>query len=537
MTREEALEHLNLTEHSSTQLIRKRYLELHDDYEKAIAEAPSDHFKQLYRANLDKIEEAYLLMREDPAELEPTSLEAQNLSPDILERIQGVKQTVQSFVSFKQENPHATAKQQEELKAKVAGCISVISGLQKELASEGSARAELNAVVDDLISINESTGRDSIKESHNPVVSESAIPQDIEEPPIDEFSTPTKHFEVPETEEAPISDEASDLDIHRRNSRILLGLLSSILILGLAGLAYLYFPLLKSPSPELKPKETSEVQEQSLDRFSVLKIVGDEFYRVDNYVEALIQYTMAHSIKSDDQYLQQMMDSCRLHLSVEQTRIVEQQLNPEPLIQPQTQTSIPKIDRRISKQPAQIGQNNYGITSPDLESGFVENSSELGDRDAPGKNDLPEVVLSTPSDNPQEDLLANSTEALTDIEPKRSGGVERESELKEEKVYNRPDVNPVPIEGYERFTSYLARNMRYPKRASNRGTEGVVIVQMVILRDGTITNLKVAKQLGDGCDEESLRVIQAYPGKWKPGVKDGIEVNSRVAIPITFDLK
>ncbi|MGI9544395.1 MAG: energy transducer TonB [Cyclobacteriaceae bacterium] len=534
MTREEALEQLNLTEHSSTQLIRKRYLELHDDYEKAIAEAPSDHFKQLYRANLDKIEEAYLLMRENPTELAPDGKEPQDLSPDLLERIQGIKQTVQSFVRFKQENPNATPEQQEELKAKVAGCISVISGLQQELASEGSARDELNAVVDDLISINETTSSDNVVE--RPTVSKSAEHHEIIEPPIFE-PYESENIEVPELEQDSI-EETSDLELHKRNSKILIGLLSSILILGLGGLAYLYLPMLKNATSNIKPEETIPGEEQSLDRFSVLKIVGDEFYRVDNYVEALIQYTMALSIKSDDLYLQQMIDSCRLHLSVEQIQIVDERLNDEPSTKPPVQTAKPIISiNRTGDQLTQNEQNNYGITSPDLENGFVENSSQPANREAIGQNDLPEVILSSPAEQPPEDLISKNSEILADLEPKRSGGVAKESEFKEEKVYNRLDINPVPIEGYERFTRYLARNMEYPKRASIRGTTGVVIVQMVILKDGTITNLEVKKQLGNGCDEEALRVIQAYPGKWKPGIKNGVEVNSRVAIPITFKLK
>ena len=65
MTREEALEYLNLPRKSSAQLVKKRYQELQEDYQKAITNAPSQHFRDLYSENLDKIEEAYLLMKRE----------------------------------------------------------------------------------------------------------------------------------------------------------------------------------------------------------------------------------------------------------------------------------------------------------------------------------------------------------------------------------------------------------------------------------------------------------------------------------------
>lgn len=65
MTLQEALEYLNLPAASSEQLVQKRYLELKKDYQIAINNAPSDHFRTLYKENLDKIEEAYRYLTGD----------------------------------------------------------------------------------------------------------------------------------------------------------------------------------------------------------------------------------------------------------------------------------------------------------------------------------------------------------------------------------------------------------------------------------------------------------------------------------------
>lgn len=69
MTLDEALEYLNLPANPGRQLVRRRYLELKNNYLKAIYNAPSDHFSTLYRENLQKIEESYSLLAEGTVEL------------------------------------------------------------------------------------------------------------------------------------------------------------------------------------------------------------------------------------------------------------------------------------------------------------------------------------------------------------------------------------------------------------------------------------------------------------------------------------
>jgi hypothetical protein len=68
MTLDEAHDYLNLPANPGKQLVRKRYLELKNNYLKAIYNAPSDHFSTLYRENLQKIEESYSLLAEGTAE-------------------------------------------------------------------------------------------------------------------------------------------------------------------------------------------------------------------------------------------------------------------------------------------------------------------------------------------------------------------------------------------------------------------------------------------------------------------------------------
>jgi TonB family protein len=82
---------------------------------------------------------------------------------------------------------------------------------------------------------------------------------------------------------------------------------------------------------------------------------------------------------------------------------------------------------------------------------------------------------------------------------------------------------------------FLATNINYPKVAKDNGVEGMVVVQYVIEKDGSISNAKVVKGIGAGCDEEALRVVNAMP-KWAPGKQRGQVVPVQFNLPIRFKL-
>ncbi len=90
--------------------------------------------------------------------------------------------------------------------------------------------------------------------------------------------------------------------------------------------------------------------------------------------------------------------------------------------------------------------------------------------------------------------------------------------------------------GQEKMSEYIAANLRYPKQAIENGIRGKVICSMVINKEGMVTDVKVLKGIGGGCDEEALRVLRAMP-RWKPGKYQGKPANVFMNIPINFELK
>ena len=89
--------------------------------------------------------------------------------------------------------------------------------------------------------------------------------------------------------------------------------------------------------------------------------------------------------------------------------------------------------------------------------------------------------------------------------------------------------------GRNGLSKYLSENMRYPQQAQNLGIEGIVYVQFVIEKDGSISNVKVLKGIGAGCDAEAKRVIKESP-KWIPASDDGQPVQQEVLQKIAFKL-
>ncbi len=91
--------------------------------------------------------------------------------------------------------------------------------------------------------------------------------------------------------------------------------------------------------------------------------------------------------------------------------------------------------------------------------------------------------------------------------------------------------------GQAALAKFLSSSIRYPKAAYKKGTTGTVFVQFVVKADGSIADTKtVGKVIGDGLEEESIRVVEAMP-KWTPGKQDGKFVSVAFNLPIRYELQ
>ncbi|HEX8021450.1 TonB family protein [Mucilaginibacter sp.] len=89
--------------------------------------------------------------------------------------------------------------------------------------------------------------------------------------------------------------------------------------------------------------------------------------------------------------------------------------------------------------------------------------------------------------------------------------------------------------GLEAFGKFLMTNLRYPKAARDNNVQGRVIITFVVEKDGALSNMKVVRGIGSGCDEEAVRVLSISPA-WKPGIQNGKPVKVQYSVPINFTL-
>lgn len=109
-------------------------------------------------------------------------------------------------------------------------------------------------------------------------------------------------------------------------------------------------------------------------------------------------------------------------------------------------------------------------------------------------------------------------------------------EEKEEKVFLIAETQATPKDGYKAFYKYIAEHLKYPPQARRTGVEGTIFIQFVVEKDGSLTDIKVTKGIGAGCDEEAIRVLKSTP-KWNPGMQRGNAVRVRQSLPIKFKLQ
>lgn len=83
---------------------------------------------------------------------------------------------------------------------------------------------------------------------------------------------------------------------------------------------------------------------------------------------------------------------------------------------------------------------------------------------------------------------------------------------------------------------WLSENIVYPSAASEEGVQGRVVVEFVVGKDGSITNVRIVRPRHPALDKEALRVVKAMP-KWMPGRNNGQPVKVTYTLPVTFKLQ
>ncbi len=91
----------------------------------------------------------------------------------------------------------------------------------------------------------------------------------------------------------------------------------------------------------------------------------------------------------------------------------------------------------------------------------------------------------------------------------------------------------------EKMLQYVYKNLVYPENAKRNGTHGTAVVQFVIDKDGSVVDIDIYRDLGDGCGEAARNVIETMSEmaeKWKPAIQHGKHVKVLYTLPVRFQL-
>jgi TonB family protein len=174
----------------------------------------------------------------------------------------------------------------------------------------------------------------------------------------------------------------------------------------------------------------------------------------------------------------------------------------------------------------------YGLSAPLFVLMLVLSSATISNSKAiEAIHDNAEELLLQPAigDTPGETAPATNNillkEAVAVIDTPRQG-----------KVYTAVQQMPQFGRDADAFARYLGKNIRYPKAAREQNIQGRVILTFVIEKDGSVSDIKVLRGVGAGCDEEAVRVIKAMP-KWTAGKQNGKTVRTQFSVPVQFALE
>ncbi|PRY48900.1 outer membrane transport energization protein TonB [Arcticibacter pallidicorallinus] len=108
---------------------------------------------------------------------------------------------------------------------------------------------------------------------------------------------------------------------------------------------------------------------------------------------------------------------------------------------------------------------------------------------------------------------------------------------REDVVYDFSSIEKMPEYpgGLVGFYRYVGKNFKYPEAARRDSVSGRLILSFVVEKDGSLSDIKVLRDLGAGTGDEAVRLLKESP-KWNPGVQNGKPVRVQYTLPIQLNL-
>jgi periplasmic protein TonB len=168
--------------------------------------------------------------------------------------------------------------------------------------------------------------------------------------------------------------------------------------------------------------------------------------------------------------------------------------------------------------------------------GTTTYDSTTDNTNMPAAEPAQEMAATAPADNTaRTTAIKRKTKTSVGTMPERSSTAKIEAD--NTGVYEFSEVRASYVGGQTALENYIVNEVEYPQDAMENNTQGTVNVQFTVDENGRISNAHViGDKLGNGLDEEAVRVVNALP-KWQAGTVRGKAVKSKVTLPITFRIE
>jgi protein TonB len=187
-----------------------------------------------------------------------------------------------------------------------------------------------------------------------------------------------------------------------------------------------------------------------------------------------------------------------------------------------------KEEPKIEKVEVEKVKSSVKFTAPEIKKDSeVKPEEELKSQEDLSKTNTAIGAFDVKGNDEAAGEVLKAKEVIAQPEPPKE---------EEQKVFDYAEQMPSFPGGQGALNEYLSKTIRYPVAAEENGIQGRVIVQFVVEKDGSITDVRVVRSVDPSLDKEAVRVAKSMP-RWIPGKQNGSAVRVKFTLPVSFRLQ
>ncbi len=227
------------------------------------------------------------------------------------------------------------------------------------------------------------------------------------------------------------------------------------------------------------------------------------------FVLLLVGYLVANNLKPSDDAKAIVVQEVQLE-EIKQQKEEEPPPPPPPAPPPPPKVEVAKFTPPVIVKDEEVKEDERPPEVEKLEETKIDVFNQEGVKD--------EGIVAPPVDDGKGVVEA----------PKRD-------ETDYDQTFTKVEIESSYPGGPGAWARYLNKTLRYPQEAQDNEIQGPVVVQFIVDRAGTVTDVEAISGPMELRDE-AVRVIKRS-GKWTPAVQNGRQVKSYKKQPIVFRLE